>query len=110
MKKTYTILLLLLVIVPTVFCLCPTAFVGATCAMDEPSSCCCETEVRDAASPQFLEYVAPTDLQVPELVVADAAVSHVDRCSTDDARFARTNTSVSLDGAPIYLTHQSFLI
>ena len=112
MKKLLSILLLFSFVAPTVTCLCTPAEtdVVMACVMDEPASCCCETEVQTAQSPQTLDYVAPASFELSELASSVAPVVE----STQSAYAAPHHlpaTEVHQHDSPqIYLIHQSFLI
>jgi len=63
MKKFLHILLAIFVLAPAVLCLCVAIPVerAPVCAMDKPSSCCCEVEVSVPVSPDQQEYVNTSD-------------------------------------------------
>ena len=112
MRKFLTILLVLIVVAPTVACLCQTAEVDDTmaCRMEDPASCCCETEVLAPGSPLVQDFVAPTIVELSELVSSVAPVAEI-ATSCYNVRFKAYPTDTIYPVLPqIYLTHQSLLI
>jgi hypothetical protein len=87
------------------------AMAGAmACRMDEPTSCCCETEVRAPGSPRVQDFVAPVNVELSELVSSVAPVAEV-AASFYNVRFKTYPTQPIYPVLPqIYLTHQSLLI
>ena len=112
LRKFTQILMVLAFVAPAVSCFCgpQTADAEMVCSMDEPASCCCETEVQTPVSPQDIDAVAPATIEFTGL---DVSISPVPESlhSSDVDRFVSSDHTLLLHAPPtIYLTHQSFLI